>query len=131
METKAELLEHYATKEPKEFYRVDGFYSPESLGVDPLYHAVPHDSDGDCIMSGERTELMTGAWAVRVLIPESTSKETAIRILEKIKKSIERYGVLSEYRAGASRLDKYVDRRRKLRIVGKVERRVDTNEVPF
>lgn len=125
-ETKEGLLKHYATKEPKQFYQVDGFYMPE--GEDSFMHP---DTDGDCIMSGERTELMTATWDVRVLIPESTSKETAIRMLEKIKEWIERTGVLAEHRAEMSKMYNYVDRRRKLRVVGNEEHREDLDEVPF
>lgn len=131
MKTKAELLEHYATKEPKQFYQADGFYTPEMLEVKPRSRAIPVDSDGDSIILQATTELMTATWDVRVMIPESTSKETAIRMLEKIKKNIERDGLLPELQALNATLNRHIDRIGKLRIVGKEKRHEVPDEIPF
>lgn len=42
------------------------------------------DHEGDCVLSGVTQELMTGAYAVRVLITPGTSPDKAHDLLNKI-----------------------------------------------
>ena len=72
---------NYEAKISKEFCQFDGFSD---------WRNVP-DENGDCVFSKIATEEMTSA-TVRVLIPRGTIKRDAIRLLEKIKHSIKRYG---------------------------------------
>ena len=84
--SKQGILEHYKRKEPSLFIQYDGFYEPE----DPT--ALP-DDDGHAIFSRLTYELMSGGPAVRVLITPETSEETIIKLLDKIKESIKKYGL--------------------------------------
>jgi hypothetical protein len=77
--TKAELLDHYATREPTRFLQFDAF---ANVGPDTI---VRPDQDGDSLFRTETFELMTGLPAVRVLITPGTSKEKALQLLDKIK----------------------------------------------
>lgn len=82
--TKGELLEHYAGKDPTAFYQFDGFAGVHGDDV------LRPDDDGDSIMGGGTYELMTGAYAVRVLVTRGTPEAVAVRLLKKIRKSIKR-----------------------------------------
>ena len=59
---KAHLLDHYAKKEPTEFYQYDAFTDAIEGSV------MKPDKDGVCLFSGNTTELMSGGPSVRVLI---------------------------------------------------------------
>lgn len=76
--TRDELLAHYARREPVAFMQFDGF-----SGV-PLEDVTTPDQEGDAVMAGETFELMSGAYAVRVLISRGTDAPTAERLLTKI-----------------------------------------------
>lgn len=77
---KQDLLDHYATREPKEFYQFDGFnYITGVMGYRDDYE----DDDGDELYCGGTYELMHGA-TVRILITAGTSKEDAVRLLKKL-----------------------------------------------
>ena len=75
---KRELLEHYAWKYPKRFYQFDF-----STNIPPLEIDEALDDDGDHLCWQETMELMTGV-DVRVLIRPGTTRQEAIRGLEKI-----------------------------------------------
>lgn len=90
---KQELLKHYAQKEPVEFIQFDAF---DASGDDDSI-VVP-DEDGDCLFYGERFELMSGGWDVRVLLTrERIEKEKTIRMLKKIIDWIETGDSLKKY----------------------------------
>jgi hypothetical protein len=84
MKTKAELLSHYARKEPRAFRQFDGFLN---CWGDDLLHA---DDDGDALTGGATWELMNTDVGVRVLIPAGTTSADARRLLRKIIDLIER-----------------------------------------
>lgn len=86
MKTKKELLNHYATREPKEFYQFDGFDEPTGVVDD-----AP-DDDGDELWCRRTYELMCSA-TVRILIPVGTSKKDAVRILRKLTAWVEMDGL--------------------------------------
>jgi hypothetical protein len=73
---KTNLLEHYASKNPHAFIQFDAF-------VDNTGETTPNP-DGDSINALITHELMSGCCEVRVLVKPEVSKETAIRLLEKI-----------------------------------------------
>jgi hypothetical protein len=77
--TKAELLARYAEKIPCRFAQFDVFTN-QGGGDD----VMRPDDDGDCLFSGLTTELMTGLYAVRVLVTEGTPTSEALRALQKI-----------------------------------------------
>lgn len=81
---KAELLRHYATKEPRHFYQIDGFY-PSTGALDDL-----QDPDGDELIGQHTFELMNGASAVRVLATPGADPGVVARILRKAADGIER-----------------------------------------
>jgi hypothetical protein len=77
--TKAELLEHYARKEPKHFYQFDGWEKSE----DPF--------TGGGLTMGETWELMSGVPGIRVLLPDHTTQTEAVTMLRQILDYIEQY----------------------------------------
>jgi len=87
--SKLDLLKHYATKEPQEFFQYDGFYTPPGEMPDSC---CPPDEDGDWICCIDTCELMSGTTDVRVLISPSTDRDTALRQLKKIRELIEGRG---------------------------------------
>lgn len=93
---KATLLAHYAGKEPTEFLQVDGF---PGIAQDDV---LSPDTDGDSIMLGSTHELMSGAYAVRLLVTAGTKKTAVLRILRKIAGVVERE--LACHRCGELRL---------------------------
>jgi hypothetical protein len=86
---KVELLEHYATREPKRFIQYDA-HDLRGGGADDVMRP---DEDGMCLMRGGSWELMHGC-AVRVLIEPGTTKERAALSLRKIAEWIESPGLL-------------------------------------
>lgn len=82
--TKVDLLRHYATKEPRHFYQIDGFY-PSTGALDDL-----QDPDGDELIGQHTFELMNGASAVRVLATPGADPGVVARILRKAADGIER-----------------------------------------
>ena len=80
-ELKQKLLDHYAERDPHSFVQYDAFIDVEG---DPKYSMMYPDDEGDCVLSGVTQELMTGAYAVRVLITPGTSPEKARDLLHKI-----------------------------------------------
>jgi hypothetical protein len=91
MISKAELLEHYATREPKHFSQFDGWREGAW--------------DGDSNFEGARWsfqgswELMQGA-DVRVLIPDDVTPTEAVEMLRRIIEAIEVGGFTTRYLAG-------------------------------
>ncbi|CAN5459994.1 hypothetical protein BH20ACI3_BH20ACI3_41880 [soil metagenome] len=71
--TRDELLARYARREPVAFVQIDGF-----SGV-PLEDVMTPDQEGDAVMLGETFELMSGVYAVRVLV----TYFVAIRLLSR------------------------------------------------
>ena len=84
-DAKRAKLKHYAERDLVDFYQFDGF--------DELSGLVEPDKDGDELWSSSTKELMSGAWAVRILITKGTSKETALRLLRKLVNWIETGGI--------------------------------------
>jgi hypothetical protein len=80
--TKDQLLAHYAKRQPKRFTQIDGFTE-----VLP-YEVLAGDPDGHSVSTGETFELMSGAYAIRLLITEGTEKVQALALLDKIKSAI-------------------------------------------
>ena len=91
---KRELLEHYATREPKAFYQYEGI-----LGV---HGDVMADGDGDGLESSTTHELAYGS-AVRVLVAAETSAADADRLLKKIRRWIRRDGLNKDELAARER----------------------------
>ncbi len=85
---KQELLDHYATRDPQAFYQFDGFHTEGSSRDD----VVQEDSDGDGVTAGVTYELMTGVYAVRVLVTAGTPEADALRLLKKIRRTIKQNG---------------------------------------
>jgi hypothetical protein len=83
---KAELLANYAEKEPCLFYQFDGFLEPATDDV------VRADRDGDALATGVTYDLMSGIYAVRVLVTAGTSEADALRLLQKARLKIRRSG---------------------------------------
>lgn len=75
--TKQRLLRHYAERDPQSFYQLDAF---TQVVHDDVF--VP-DDEGDCVSCSVTQELMSGAYALRVLITAGTSKDEAVRLLSK------------------------------------------------
>lgn len=88
MGLKGELLEAYATRQPKRFGQVDCYRA----GSEPCGGGWEADKDGDCLVDGETWELMYGA-DVRVLIPSGSNKRDVLRMLKKITKAIRKGGI--------------------------------------
>ena len=90
---KQELLENYALKEPVEFIQFDAFDASDSCDS-----IIVPDEDGDCLTLGERFELLSGDWDVRVFVTrERIEKEKTIRMLKKIINWIETRDSLKQY----------------------------------
>ena len=87
---KRELLDHYATREPKDFVQVDVF---ASLPAERQDEVMRGDEDGDVMFIRATTELMHGA-SIRVLADPTTTKDDAIRALTKIIDLYEHRGLL-------------------------------------
>ena len=85
--TQDQLLQHYARSQPKRFAQIDGFANV------PPWSAMGDDSNAGAIFGGETYELMSGAYAVRVLITEGTKAKVALALLDKIKEWIKRDGL--------------------------------------
>jgi hypothetical protein len=98
LKTKEELLAHYAEKDPKQFFQIDG------VADMPPGDIVSVDDDGDAITGGLTHELM-GCGHVRVLIPIEAKKADAIRLLRKALAWIER-GALEEMREGQEQYER-------------------------
>jgi len=75
---KADLLAHYAQREPKAFYQIDGF--------------AHGDDAGDEIWTTLTYELMTGIPSVRILVTAGTSEADVLRILRKMRKLVKSRG---------------------------------------
>jgi hypothetical protein len=84
-EVKAQLLAHYATKEPSRFVQIDCHTNRTGSGLEDLFEPWEdaYDEDGDQIGAWSTTELMHGA-PVRVFIRPETSAATAVRVLDKV-----------------------------------------------
>jgi len=74
--TRDELLRHYGTKPPSRFSQIDCW---KDMETDSFFAA---DDEGDQVLGGATTELMTGA-DVRVLIREGLPVADARRLLIK------------------------------------------------
>ncbi len=79
----ANKLAHYASRKPKHFLQLDGYYMPDG---DDMH--CP-DDDGDAVVADGTVELMNGA-DVRVLIPHDGDVLVAVRQLKKIAKWLKR-----------------------------------------
>jgi hypothetical protein len=79
--SKAELLAHYADKDPRVFHQFDGWCSGDDV--------VGCDEDGHGLTAQTTWELMGGG-NVRVLIPVNTTPTLAVTLLRKIAGWIER-----------------------------------------
>lgn len=86
---KQELLAHYATRDPQGFYQLDGFHDDNPSRTD----VITHDADGDAVIAGVTYELMTGVYAVRVLVTAGTSEADALRLLKKARRAIKKGGL--------------------------------------
>lgn len=75
---KQKLLRHYAERDPQSFYQLDAF---TQVAQDDVFGP---DDEGDCVMCGVTQELMTGTYALRVLITSGTTKDEAVRLLSKV-----------------------------------------------
>lgn len=85
-EAKKSKLLHYCRKEPRNFEQFDVITGGKPNKHDGLNWS---DKDGDQIISGLTTELISGS-TVRVLIEPRTPKKDALRALDKIKEVIEK-----------------------------------------
>ena len=98
-----ELLEHYARKDPTAFFQIDVF-----VDQDPEDDLMLPDSDGDALSGGARCELMTGNYAVRVLITAGATQKQVLRGLKKARAWVKRdYAHMD---AEASRVMEYASR---------------------
>jgi len=79
-ERKRALLKHYQTRNPVTFFQLDGFVNVDGDCV------MRPDADGDWLSAGLTDELMTGAYAVRILITKGTSAKDALRLIRKLAK---------------------------------------------
>ncbi len=86
-----EKLAQYASRKPKHFLQLDGFYMPD--GGDSVMRP---DDDGDAITASGTMELMHGA-TTRVLIPHDTDVRVAARQLKKLAKWLKRKPRLMDY----------------------------------
>jgi hypothetical protein len=77
-------LARYASREPKHFLQLDGFYLPRGGDSD-----MRPDCDGDAVSAVGTVELMHGA-TVRVLIPHDGDVLVAVRQLKKLAKWLKR-----------------------------------------
>ena len=82
--TKRQLLDHYESRQPNQFFQIDAFDDLEET------EEVKPDPDGHTIYSCETYELMAGS-TVRVLVRPGTPKDTVLKLLEKIRDQIEAY----------------------------------------
>lgn len=82
--TKDECLKHYADREPTYFVQFDGWDKPHGAV------GYPGDGDGQEINGGRTYELMTGAYAVRVLLRPGYPKARVLMLLDKIRQWIDR-----------------------------------------
>ncbi len=80
-EVKAQLLAHYATREPSRFLQID-CHTNRCGSVCDSCDDDGYDADGDCMDRCVTEELMAGA-PVRILISEATTTSAAIRLLDK------------------------------------------------
>jgi len=80
---KTDLLEHYAQREPKAFYQIDGFAQDGTVSA---------DADGDVVTISPTYELMTDTQTLEILITAGASKADVLRLLRKIRKLVKRYG---------------------------------------
>ena len=81
---KEEKLQHYSGKPLTEFIQFDVFTDQEKDAV------MNPDEDKECCFKSMTEELMTGYYAVRILIKPGTSKKVALRALRKISNWIEK-----------------------------------------
>ena len=77
LETKEELLEHYAKKEPNLFLQIDGYSKGERSDEQK-------DKDGNAISIRDTYELMDSCPDVRVLISHKAEKKEIIFLQNKI-----------------------------------------------
>lgn len=75
--TKEKLLEHYQEREPVKFIQYDVF-------TEEFDDIVIPDKDGYSLWAGRTQELMSGNYAIRVLLKPDTKKELIIKGLEKV-----------------------------------------------
>jgi len=85
--TQDQLLQHYARRQPKRFTQIDGFTAVKDDYV------MKGDPEGHALTGGETFELMTGVYAVRLLITEGADKHEVLILLDKIRRWIARDGV--------------------------------------
>jgi len=93
--TRDQLLEKYATREPKAFSQFDGFDWTPDDDDDSIFGGIKDsfaDDDGHGIFGTTTHELMHGA-DVRVLVNPAASKETVLALLSKITSWIEGDGL--------------------------------------
>jgi len=85
--TKDQLLQHYSRKQPQKFTQLDGFTEVRHDDV------MRGDENGHALMGGETYELMSGAYAVRLLVTEGAEKHDVLALLEKMRRWIARDGI--------------------------------------
>jgi len=85
--TKDQLLQRYARRQPRQFTQLDGFTKVAPFDV------MGGDDDGHALMGGETYELMSGAYAVRLLVTEGAEKHDVLALLEKMRRWIARDGI--------------------------------------
>lgn len=76
--TSKELLEAYAQKPVRRFYQVDGWYDPDGFGL------CEPDEDGHVITGGERYELRTSDFPIRVYINQDSEPALVAALLRKV-----------------------------------------------
>ena len=97
----SEKLAHYASKEPKHFLQMDGYYVPEVY--DELVYP---DLEGDAFTAQGTVELMNGA-TVRILIPSNTDPTVAARQIKKMAKWLRKKPSLIEFSKSAPEKDPF------------------------
>jgi len=74
------LLRKYSQKPVSHFAQLDGF----DVGIDGGDDVMRPDKEGDWLSGGNTSELMSGGPNVRILISEGTSKQVALRLIQKL-----------------------------------------------
>ena len=90
---KRSKMQHYSTRELKEFVQIDGFLKgDEVMGM---------DADGHSVCGGITSELMHGS-DVRILIPREHNRAQVIGLLRKALEAIEG-GFMERIKTGLDR----------------------------
>jgi len=87
--TKDQLLQHYARRPPQRFTQLDGF---TGVRFDDVMRGdeMHGDKDGHALMCSETYELMSGVYAVRLLVTAGTQKHDVLALLDKMRRWIAR-----------------------------------------